>query len=793
MFSNYLKIALRHLSRNKIYVLINTLGMGIAMACCMTSYLLIAYNIEFDQYFKKESIHGIVKVIHHYTTSDGHEKRELTSPIGLAPRAAQEIAGIAAYTRFCNEGGILSFGENAFQENLRFADASFFQLFDMKLAKGSVKSFNNLQSIILSGPMAIKYFGGEDPIGKIITVELNGKRYQATVGGVLEKIPLNVSFHIDALLRIETYLNANEIDPDRWDSNWSATALFKLSDHKQRSSISRQMDKYVRLNNGNEKKESRSVSFELVPFLQPVINGEVEQSDLRLPIPTIALFIFGTLGLIILLIACFNLTNTTMALAGKRQKEIGVRKVIGSGRIQIAYQFLIEMIITISLAIGAGVLMAQLIVPQFALMWRLQFGLNDLSGINFVVALVLLLFIASLLAGIYPALANSKLSPIILLKGNKGVHGTNPMTRSLLVIQFSLSVIVLLAGIVFTQNASYQKTLDMGYDKENLLTVSVQGEQEFNQFKNTLESNAKIELIAGAENHIGPYARQYRTVRIDTASFKTGVYNIGVNYFETIGLDFIKGRDFMEGSQTDNETAIVVDENFVLNHHLTNPIDVRIFFEEKPYRIIGIVKSHLSGLKQHDGSEHVYRLSQPAQYSTMVIRATSDDLLSVRSEVEKEWKKLFSGKPFQSVLQEEIVFEEANGYNTNLKQIFFFLTVLGCLLSISGIYAMTSLNVQRRTKEIGVRKVLGGSVAAIIQLLNKDFAIILALAALIGGTSGYFLTSALLANLYAQHMIIGWGTVILSGLIIFVIGILTTSATIFKAATANPTHTLRSE
>jgi putative ABC transport system permease protein len=190
------------------------------------------------------------------------------------------------------------------------------------------------------------------------------------------------------------------------------------------------MAKYIKILNKNQK-EFRVVSFELVPFTTPIINGEVGQSNLRLPIPTIALFIFSTLGVIILLIACFNLTNTTMALTGKRLKEIGVRKVVGSGRIQIVYQFLIEMVITISLAIVAGLFMAQIIVPQFATMWQLQYGLSDLNKLNLLLALVVFLFIASILAGIYPALLNSRFNPIELLRGRKGIKGTNYLNRGL--------------------------------------------------------------------------------------------------------------------------------------------------------------------------------------------------------------------------------------------------------------------------------------------------------------------------------------------------------------------------
>jgi ABC-type antimicrobial peptide transport system permease subunit len=390
-------------------------------------------------------------------------------------------------------------------------------------------------------------------------------------------------------------------------------------------------------------------------------------------------------------------------------------------------------------------------------------------------------------------LFNSKFNPIELLKGRKGIKGTNYLTRSLLVIQFSLSVIVFIAGIVFTQNATYQKNMSLGYDKQDILTVSVQGDREYEQFKNEIGGNPKIKNIAGTANHIGPYTSRYSTVKLDTTVFKTNVYETGAGYFKVVGLDIVTGRDFIEGNQIDYESAAIIDENFASNHGMNNPIDAQIFYNDKPYRIIGVVKNHLSGLKQSDASEHLFTFTQPLKYSIMVVRTTPADMLDVRAYLEKKWKVLFPGRPFESKLQEDIVYEEADGYNSNLKQIFFFITLLGCLLSGSGIYALASLNVQKRTKEIGVRKVLGASVGSIVQLLNREFAIILTLAAMLGGSGGYFLTNTLLNDLYAQHIEIGFVTIILCSLSVFVIGIFTTSTTIFSTAIDDPTKTLRNE
>jgi hypothetical protein len=403
------------------------------------------------------------------------------------------------------------------------------------------------------------------------------------------------------------------------------------------------------------------------------------------------------------------------------------------------------------------------------------------------------LFIASLLAGIYPALANSKFSPIELFKGLRGIKGTTYLSRCLLVFQFSLSIVVFIAGVIFTQNADYQKTIDLGYDQQNILTVSIQNEQEYEALKNKISANPKIKSIAGASNHIGPYTSSYHTVRLDTTTFKTKVYDVGIGYFNTVGLTLLAGRDFIEGNQTDVESNVIVDENFVLNHRITNPIDAQLFYKEKFCRVIGIVRNHLSGLKEEDDSEHIFTLASPSNFNWMVINTDPEDIRNVHSYLEEEWKNTFPGKPFESKFQSDMVYDEADTYNNSLSQIFFFITILGCLLSASGIYALASLNVQKRTKEIGVRKVLGASVRSIIQLVNKEFAIMLGLALLLGSAGGYLLTDALLNELTSQHLEIGFATILLCSLTIFVIGISATTGTILKTAFMNPTESLRSE
>ena len=561
MFRNYIRVALRNLLRNKIYVGINTLGMGISMACCLTAYLFIAFNLEFNSYFQEEGMKNLVKVAHHQVEEDGTQFKELMTPVILGPIAAEGIANIEKYSRYTSTRIALSSEEEAFYETARFADADFMEMANIKLLKGSKESFKEPNTIFFTAQIAKKYFADEEPIGKVMRVKFGEELREVVVGGILEDIPLNSSFNIQVLLGMEILLEANKVDPEDWQRRFNVSLLFELSDASQRASVEKQLDQFVQLRN-QKVEDLKSVKYELIPFHQKVSRDDVRQSDLRLPIPSIALFIFTALGGVILLIACFNLTNTTMALTGKRLKEIGVRKVIGSSRWQIINQFLLEMLITLSLAVVISFVLAQFMIPEFAAMWRLEYGLEDLNGTNIIIAAVALLFISAILAGIYPALFNSKFSPIVLFRSNSGIKGTNGLTRVLLVFQFSLSVIMLCGGIILSQNISFQKEIDFGYTYKNIIRINIDGENTFNRLSNTLVNHPKINQVSVAANSISPYNSYRRNVQLDTLKIVIDSYAVGANYFETMGLQLLEGRFFEEGSLGDQSTSIIVDQNF---------------------------------------------------------------------------------------------------------------------------------------------------------------------------------------------------------------------------------------
>ena len=793
MIWNYLRVAYRGLLKNKSYFVINTFGLGISLACCITAYLLLAFNIEFDNFHDDEKVSHIFKIHTLSTEKDGKKAVDNQAPIVMAPIIADEIVGINRYARFLYGGGALSYKDKAFNEGIAFTDSSFFDLFDYPLLKGSHKSFKEKNSIFLSEELAKKYFGDEDPVGKIMVLSsVNESEIEMLVGGVMKRIPENNTFDFEALMRMENFMDINKIKIDDW-SDWRNPATFvELASPESADDVAKKFDRYIPTRN-KVRTDMVVDAYRLEPFKSKFTQDDIRYNWVNLRIGVLPLLVFTSMAALILLIACFNLTNTSIAMTAKRLKEVGIRKAIGAARAQIVSQFLLETIITIVMSLVVGLLMAQIIVPAFVNMWKLSYNLKDLSGVNLFIALIMLVFLTALLAGIYPALFSSKFKPTVLLKGTVKIKGTNFLTRTLVALQFALSVIVLVGGVVFIQNTKFQDEIKVGYDKDMLITVALKGESEYEAMQAAIASNPKILSVGVSDGNLG--SSTYQTpIRIDTGEYNVQAAGVGKNYFETMGLKLVQGRTFNLENSQDQDEAVLVNKAFLEKTGLTDPIDKIVTLHDKRRHIIGVLENHLDNLYRSKELEpFIFYPAGKNQYVNLVVKTEHADLPEIQKYLEKVWKELYPTKPFESKYQEDLVLGGSRELNGNLEKIFLFITLLGGLLSASGIFALASLNIAKRTKEIGIRKALGASVSNILGLLNREFTIILAVAAVLGSVGGYFLTEALLAELYTYRIPVGVVSVMLCAATIFGIGILTTSGTILKAAKTNPVDTLRSE
>ena len=793
MIRNYLIITLRNLNKNRSYVLINTFGLGIALACCITAYLLIAYNHEFDNFFEDEDVNNIYRVHTNLFDSDGDLVQHVKAPINLGPAMVNDLAGVQSFTRFMGDQGFVRFEDNSFTESVAFADSNFYDLFKYPLVEGNLSSFQERSTVVLDKQTADKYFGDKNPIGQILTFNFaNQTEISGVVGAVVDKIPLNSSMVFGVMIRIEHFMDIYDISTSKWD-HWRDPALFvQLTNADIVNSYRETLAPYVALRN-DMFKDFTVDSFQLYQFKSAMNQDDTNWSIINLRISNMPLIIFSVMALMILLTACFNLTNTSIAITTKRFKEVGVRKVIGASRFQIIFQFLFEMVISIVLALTAGLILSKFIVAEFASMWNLQYGLEDLNGLNLFVTLISLVFLSCLLAGLYPALLNSRFKPVILLKGSVRSKGTNFFTRFLVMIQFALSMIVLINGLVFIQNTDYQESIDYGYAMDNIVSVSIRESSEYEILNNRVSSNPMISETAITHHVLGAGSYAF-PVKIDTTDYQAQHVEVGENFLEIMDLKLVEGRFIDMNNTTDATNAVVVNTAFLEKVNMTEPLNKTIEIRETDYRIVGVVNNHVDNLfRSKEPEPFVYYGSKPNEYQMMLIKASPENLGTVQDYLEEVWMEEFPEKPFRSSFQEDLALGGLRQTNGNLKKIFIFLTILGGLLSASGIFAIASLNVEKRTKEIGIRKALGATVKGIVTLLSRGFVYILTIAALIGIAGGYLLTSALLDQIYAYHIKVGPAPLIVAIVVLCGIGIGTTSSIIFRAASANPVLSLRDE
>jgi ABC-type antimicrobial peptide transport system permease subunit len=793
MLRNYLTVAVRNLIKNKVYVMINVAGMGVALAFCLTIYLIYAYNNEFDDFYK--GISNIVRVHEFKQDASGQIQRFELAPIAMGPRIPKEISGVADQTRYLNWGGNLKYEDVLFRESIAYVDSNFLDFFKIQLKTGSLSGINDKNNIFLTEELAKKYFGDEPVLGKRMSIQYGtGKSIELTVAGVFEQIPMNSSFIFDALTSIENFMYGNSIAEDDWTPWQQASIYLRLNEGIDPEQIESQMDKYVAIQN-DAREEWKISEFELVDFKDASIvnQGVIDGSNANFRLRTEVLVIFSIMALLILLIACFNLANTSMSLIGSRTREIGVRKVMGGGTTQVFFQFLMEMSFTSLLAILVGMAVFTWMADWFYSIWDAPIHFTYFSKLNFFIAFVLLFLLTAITSGLYPALYSRRFNPSDIFRNQIKLKGTSITSRIMNGLQFAISITMLVAGIVFSQNSEFLKMLDMGYDSENLMVMYVDNEDEYKELEAKIRNRADVEDYTGTSSHFG-WSYEDTFLVLDSGNVEVRSYRIGDEYFRLMGIEVNKGRKFYEDNATDIEESIIVNEEYVKRFELEDPIGKMVNLDEGKRYIVGVVDNFVREI--WSGGKTVPEVFIPVteeEYRIFVVKARDENKQEVFNYLSESWKEVIPDRPFNGRYQEELALGSAVMENNNMRQIFFALAILGGLLSITGIFALSSLYVAKRTKEIGIRKVLGATSQRILIQLNSGFFWTMIIASIVGGIMGYLLTDQILNIMYRYHISVGIMTLVFGSLFVLVVALITTSLTILSAANTNPAYILRDE
>ena len=791
MIRNYLLVIFRNLLKNRVFTLINIIGLGIALSVCIVAFFNHMFNYEFDR--KNVNFDKIYR-INISRDMQGREQEYGIVPATLGLDVKKDIPGIGKAARLMRTGSPVKVGLNVFSTNVSYVDPEFLDIFTFPIIVGNKKSIENQANVLISSTMAARLFGKDYPIGKsIIIVNDKNKEFTYTVGAVFADLPLNSSFRIDVLSHFDNF----KLMWDLTDADWKflTTAQFILVPDKSRlTSITKSLMDYVPVQN-RARQDFNITRFKLVPLKDVGSNSRTTWSSGLFPsLHPAALYSPPIMALFILLIACFNFANTSIATFSKRLKEIGLRKTFGGQRRQLVTQFMIETFIICFVALLVGIIIAKFLVPAYSSLWDyMKIELTFTRYFFFWIFLILVLLITGFLSGVYPALYVSSFSPVNVLKGASPFRGAGNLSSILLALQFTISVMALVMGLVFSKNAVFQRTLDLGYDRDKLIVMPVPSELS-TSFRNEILTNTKIISAEGTQNHIG-FGTYRRPIKYDLKQLEVDVMDIGPEYASTMGLRLIEGRLFDKSRESADLTnkSIIINQKMVQDFGWKEPLGMTVtMYDTTKFTVVGVVKDfYINGVWQKI-LPTMLKLSSNDQYGVLVVRAKPEDLHSVLDYLSLKWKSQATNFIFGGMYQEDTM-QESKAINDSIMKVNVFLAIVATILSLIGMYNLVSLDIIRRTKEMGIRKIQGASVARIMYLVSKKFLTVLVIASLLGCAGGYYLSNIMMGSIWQYFVQIKPGMLILSASIMFVATILTIIYKIGKAALRNPVDSLRYE
>ncbi|HTF16420.1 MAG TPA: ABC transporter permease [Chryseolinea sp.] len=795
MIKNYLLITLRNFARNKVFILINLLGMGTAIGCCIVAYL----NWQFAASFDSTHINGhvVYRVQATHEIPDG-SSRYAVVPTALGAVVRDNVVHVNTVVRYTAGTGDFRIGDEVFNTSLAYADAPFFDLFTFRILDGNLAAFKNKSQVFISETLAKKYFNDVYVAGRQITQLFDGELREYTVGGVFEDQPMNSSFAFEAILLWSNYTEVTNSHSDV-EHSWSdmTTLFLRIENEADVSRVESQLQGYLTQQH-DARDDFKLTSFYLQPFytLAASFHGEtwLNGEQLRWGIPPSSVIGPAVMAAFLLLLACFNFTNTSLAIAGRRLKEIGIRKAIGGLRSQLIAQFLNESIVLCLLACVAGVLIAMVLTPAYNALWPgIKLSLDVSSDLFFFGFMLALLFITAVIAGAYPALYVTSFRPTTILKGKLRLAGTNWFTRILLTLQFAIALLCLVAAGAFVRNATFQRDYDLGYLKEGVIVVPIAGKNQYEQFRNLLGANKDIVVMAGSSSHVSDRYEK-GTIKNGTEEHQVDIVEAGDQYIQAMGIDMVSGRDFHPEDFSNEMSSVLVSEELVKQFGWQDdPLGKTLNWHDTVrLSVIGVVKNiHTDGywkpvtpvMIRHVASGH---------YRQLVARTTVEKVVVVNEAMREVWKTVSPNTVYGGKFTDGNI-STAKMINDNTVSIFGFLGVVALILSTTGLYALLSINISRRTKEIGIRKVMGAPAGTITRLIHAEFFVILLIASVLGGSLGFFASEKLMNIIWEYYAPAGVETVLIASLVMFGMAIVSVGYKTMATARLNPVQALRDE
>lgn len=803
MFRNYLKTAWRNIRKNKLFSAINILGLSLGIALCFIIMLYVQDELSYDRFNKNAG--NIARVVFNANINGG----KISESIVMAPVAQtmkNDFPEVQDATRLVAYGASkITYGDKSFKDDqFAFVDPNFFNIFTLPFLEGNAKAaLLQPHTVVITKTTAQKYFGKEEAIGKTLGFNNNTEVYKVT--GVINDVPANSHFHFDMFGSMTAWEQAKS---DSWMyGNFYTYLLLKPgTDYtKMESKLPGMVQKYmgpqIQRDMGLSLQQFRTKGNELGFVLQPLTSIHLyskTSTELEPGGDASYVYIFGAIAIFMLLVACINFINLSTASASKRAKEVGVRKVAGSGRFQLIKQFLSESMMITMFALIIALVLVDIALPAF----------NNISGkqLTFdakpLLAFITLGLLVGLIAGIYPSFYLSSFQPIKVLKGKfTGTNKSFGLRSGFVVFQFFISVGLIISTIVVYQQMKYIQNKTLGYDKEQLITLPNswalgKNEQAYKQelLKDPRIVNATVSWYKPAGPTNSNNALAYPEGN-DNQIMKALEYHVDENYIPTFGMQIASGRNFSKDFATDS-LGMIINESAAkgFGWNTINAIGKTIIRENTdkgkniPFHVVGVVKD-FNFKSLHEPISPLLMTLQPE--GGLIFKIKTADISGLLSTMKKQWDAFNTDEPFTYTFMDDLYNKtySAEQKTGTILNIFSILTIfVACL----GLFGLATYTAEQRTKEIGIRKVLGASVTQVTQMLSKEFLKLVLIASLIAFPAAWWAMHIWLQS-FAYRIEISWWVFIIAGISALLIALLTVSFQAIKAAIANPVKSLRTE
>ncbi len=788
MLGNYFKIAVRNILRNKIFTIINVGGLSIALAASFFILIYVVNELRYDKcHLKRDRIYRVI------TNKTEFNSKRATAPFILTPTLLKDFPEIENAARLMRLRNVwLQYKDNFIEENkFMCADSAIFKILTLPLIVGK-NNIDDKSSIVISENIAKKYFGNVNPVNKILTAKIKDKEVLFKVVGVMKNIQRNSTFKANIIGNIELRLEQIQKDityanvATAWNLDWWGTYILL----KQNISPAQLKEKFIKL----EKQylpEYVKDHYEL----QSLNDVYLHSSHLITRTPKGDLdniYLYLTIGIIILLIAGSNYIILSSALSESRYKEIGIRKVIGATKRNIIFQVLSESILLTFLSFVIAIVIVEITKPYAQSLFNYKFYFLTSNVLYYGLGFLAITLLIGIFSGAYLAFYLSSFEVVDIIKNRLFTNNNSYVKRALIVFQLGIFSILVFSSIIIYKQYVYTQNKDLGFDKKNIILINFD-DNEFTNYKvflNIIRNNPNI--VNAAFSFYSPPTNSSSSTLFPSfdnpdKKVKTEILRVGFDFIETLNFHIVKGRSFSESYPSDKKNAIILNETAVKELGIKDPIGKEI--EGK--KIIGVVKDFNIHSVHSKISPLLMAINSGKYVRTIVVKYKNGTYKNTVDYLSKEWKKIAGVIPFTYQTFDDALAELYEKEKTLLDIVFFF-TILTIVLAASGLFGLTLFTLQKRTKEIGIRKVLGASIESLLRLLTKEFLFLMLVANIIAWPVAYYFMNTWLQN-FAYKINIGMLPFVITGVIVIVISMGTIIIQTIKSALANPVNSLRSE